>query len=137
MALAPLRFLLGNWRGEGAVRDGAVTATVVATERDDGAIVLVHETRGADLPLHRERMVLREKRGRTTALVRADGGAEQEFRLAESGAVLRFVHRTPRAEEIVWEIEPRGADAWTERFLVPEDGKLEKVVELRHERAPA
>jgi len=44
--------------------------------RDDGAIVLVHETVVAGLPPHREKIVIREHRNRLTAVVRPDGEAE-------------------------------------------------------------
>ena len=136
--LGRLRFLVGTWRGVGVVTDGNVTASVVASDGGDGTIELVHETRGEGLPVHRERIVLREHRGRTTARIRADGGAEQEFRLVESPAgVLRFVHLTGKREEIAWEVEPAGADAWTERFFVPGDGAPRKAVELRHVRVTA
>ena len=87
--------------------------------------------------MHRERIVLREHRGRLTARVRPDGGAEQEFRGEPAESGVRFVHESKKTGRIVWEIEPDGRDAWSERFFVTEDGAPAKVVDLRHVRVNA
>ena len=140
MGVERLRFLVGQWRGEGRVRDGRATAAVTGTyRREDGAIALVHETRvvggeGAGLPPHRERIVQRERRGRLRAFVRPDGGAEQEFIGEVTPAGFRFTHQSKQGE-VTWELTPAGEDAWSERFLVVEEGAPVEVVTLRHERA--
>jgi hypothetical protein len=133
--IASLRFLVGAWTGSGRVRDGDVTSRVTASEGDDGTIVLDHLTEGASLPPHREKIVLREKRNRLTALVRPHGAAEQEFRAVPSDAGVRFVHEAKKLGTVTWDIVPEGGDAWSERFTVTKDGASEVVVELRHARA--
>jgi hypothetical protein len=134
--ITDLHFLVGAWRGEGTTRDGAVTASVDVSARLDGALVFVHETKGEGLPVHRERIVVREHRDRLTARIRPDGGAEQEFRGEVADGVYRFVHEAKKLGRVTWEIEPQAPDAWAERFFVTVDGSPEKAVDLRHVRVP-
>jgi hypothetical protein len=129
-----LSFLLGEWRGEGRVGDDRVTATVKAASRADGALVVDHVTRREGAADHKERIVLREQRGRLRAFIRPEGGAEQEFQAAEAVAGFRFTRADPRLGFLSWEISPAGDDAFLERFLVGEGPAAETVVTLRHER---
>jgi len=132
-----LTFLLGEWRGAGRVGDDRVTATVRAASRADGALVIDHVTHRDGAADHRERIVLREQRGRLRAFIHPDGGAEQEFQAAEAVAGFRFTRSDPRLGFLAWEIAPEGDDAFLERFLVGEASVAETVVSLRHERVKA
>jgi len=134
MGVNELRFLVGAWRGEGRVGDDLVTASVTGELRDDGTIVLDHVTRREGAKDHRERIVLRERRGRTRALIRPEGGAEQEFQTATAVAGFRFTRADPKLGFLAWEIAPDGDDAFLERFLVGEGAAAETVASLRHRR---
>ncbi len=136
-AVQALRFLVGAWRGEGRVRDADVTTRVSATLRDDGAIVIEHTTMRAGAADHRERIVIREHRGRTSAFIRAGSGPEQRFQNVPADAGFRFTRADPKLGLLSWEIVPEGADAFSERFVMDEEGKPTTVVSLRHVRVPA
>jgi hypothetical protein len=129
--------MVGTWRGEGRVRDAGVTSTVSASLRDDGAIVIEHVTRHPGAADHRERIVLREHRGRTSAFIRAGSGPEQRFQNVPADAGFRFTRADPKLGLLSWEIVPEGADAFAERFVMDEEGAPTTVVSLRHVRVPA
>jgi hypothetical protein len=129
-----LNFLIGEWRGEGLVGDDRVTASVRAASRADGALVLDHVTRREGAEDHRERIVLRERRGRLRAFIRPAGGEEQEFQAAEAVAGFRFTRSDRKLGFLAWEIAPEGPDTFRERFLVGEGPAAETVVSLVHRR---
>lgn len=135
--MTDFRFLVGEWRGDGFVRDARVTSRLTGSLRDDGAVVLVHVTSHEGAEDHRERIVLRTHRGRTTAVVRPDNGAEQKFHAAPTEEGARFARVDAEAGLMAWEIVPDGADAFTERFVMGEGAAAETVVRLRHERVKA
>ncbi len=127
-------FLVGEWRGEGRVGDDRVTSTVSAAFREDGALAIDHVTAREGASDHRERIVVRDHRGRIRAFIRPEGGAEQEFQSVESVAGFRFTRADRKLGFLAWEISPEGQDAFLERFLVGEGAAAETVVSLRHER---
>jgi hypothetical protein len=135
MGVAALRFLVGRWRGEGTVRTDRVTADVVGTAEPDGSIAIVHVTHREGAADHRESIVLRDHRGRTSAFIRAGSGPEQRFQLVPSPSGWRFTRSDPRAGFMAWEIERQGDDALAERFSLGEGAAAETVVSLRHVRA--
>jgi hypothetical protein len=135
MGIENLRFLVGTWRGAGSVRGDAVTARIVGTLRDDGAIVLDHTTMREGAADHRERVVILEERGRVRAYVRAADGPEQRFQGASQPFGWRFTRADPRLGFLAWEIAPDGNDRFDERFAMGEGKAAETVVSLRHERA--
>ena len=128
------KILIGRWRGEGTVRRDPVTAEIRATAEPDGSIVLDHVTRRAGAEDHRERIVIREHRGRVSAFIRSGSGPEQRFQSVAHAAGWRFTRSDPRAGFMAWEIE-RDGDALRERFVLGEGAAAETVVSLRHERA--
>jgi hypothetical protein len=134
MGVEALRFLVGEWRGEGRVGDDRVTASIRAEFRDDGGLSIDHVTYREGAADHRERIVIREQRGRLRALIRPEGGAEQQFQAADAVAGFRFTRADPRLGFLAWEITPEGWDAFLERFLVGDGAAAETVVSLRHER---
>jgi hypothetical protein len=134
MGVEALRFLVGRWRGEGTVRTDRVTADVTASAEPDGSIAIVHVTHSPGAEDHRERIVLRDHRGRTSAFIRAGSGPEQRFQLVPSPAGWRFTRSDRKAGFMAWEIE-RDGDALAERFTLGEGAAAETVVSLRHVRA--
>ena len=106
-------------------------------EEPDGSIVIAHVTHRAGAADHRERIVIREHRGRTSAFIRSGSGAEQRFQSAQAPSGWRFTRSDPRVGQAAWEIVPDGDDAFTERFLLGEGDAAETVVALRHVRAGA
>jgi hypothetical protein len=134
MGVEALRFLVGRWRGEGTVREDRVTADVAVTEEPDGSIAIVHLTHRAGAADHREKIVLRDHRGRTSAFIRSGSGPEQRFQLVPSKSGWRFTRADPRAGFMAWEIE-RDGDALRERFSMGEGAAAETLVALRHVRA--
>lgn len=133
--MGDFNFLVGEWRGVGRVREDAVTARVTGSADPDGSIVLVHVTHREGAEDHRERIVLREHRGRTSAFIRAGGGPEQRFQRASATDGFRFTRADPKLGLLAWEIVPAGADAFDERFILGEGPALETVVALHHVRA--
>jgi hypothetical protein len=133
--LEALRFLVGTWRGAGRVRDDAVTADVACTEEPDGSLAIVHVTHREGAVDHKEKIVLREHRGRTSAFVRSASGPEQRFQLVSAGAAFRFTRADPKLGFLAWEVVPEGADAFGERFVLGEGADAETVVTLSHVRA--
>ena len=135
MGVDALRFLVGRWRGEGTVRTDRVTADVTATLEPDGSIDIVHVTHRPGAEDHRERIVLRDHRGRTSAFIRSGGGPEQRFQLVPSRSGWRFTRSDKKAGFMAWEVERQGDDALAERFSLGEGAAAETVVSLRHVRA--
>ena len=135
MGVNDLRFLVGAWQGSGRVREDDVTADVTCSEEPDGSIVLVHVTHRAGAQDHRERIVIREHRGRTSAFIRSGSGPEQRFQLVPAEGVFRFTRADPKLGLLAWEIVPGGADSLDERFILGEGEAAETVVRLRHVRA--
>lgn len=135
MPVSDVRFLLGAWRGEGTVREDAVTTDVTCSEDTDGSIVVVHTTHREGAQDHREKIVVREHRGRTSAFIRSGSGPEQRFQLASAGAAFRFTRADPKLGFLAWEIAPEGADGFAETFVIGEGAAAETVVRLRHVRA--
>ena len=135
MGVDALRFLVGRWRGEGTVRTDLVTADVTATLEPDGSIDIVHVTHRPGAEDHRERIVLRDHRGRTSAFIRSGGGPEQRFQLVPSRSGWRFTRSDKKAGFMAWEVERQGDDALAERFSLGEGAAAETVVSLRHVRA--
>jgi hypothetical protein len=135
MGVEALRFLVGRWRGEGTVRADRVTADVAASAEPDGSIAIDHVTHRPGAEDHRERIVLRDHRGRTSAFIRSGSGPEQRFQLVPSPAGWRFTRADPRAGFMTWEIERQGDGAIAERFSLGEGAAAETVVSLRHVRA--
>jgi hypothetical protein len=133
--LEGLRFLAGSWRGEGRVREDAVTASVTCTEEPDGSLAIVHVTHREGALDHRETIAIREHRGRTSAFIRAGTGPEQRFQLASAGAAFRFTRADPKLGFLAWELERDGDDAFFEVFTMGEGAAAETVVSLRHVRA--
>jgi hypothetical protein len=133
--MSDLQFFIGKWRGSGRVREDDVTADVTCNAEPDGSIVLVHVTHREGAVDHRERIVVREHRGRTSAFFRSGSGPEQRFQLASAGAAFRFTRADPKLGFLAWEIAPEGADAFTETFALGEGAAAETVVRLRHVRA--
>jgi hypothetical protein len=129
-----LSWLTGTWRGEGLVGDDRVTTSVSASIRGDGAIVVDHVTHKAGAEDHKERIVLREQRGRLRAFIRPAGGEEQEFQAAEAVAGFRFTRSDRKLGFLAWEIAPDGPDSFRERFLVGDGADAETVVSLVHRR---
>jgi len=130
-----LKLLVGNWRGSGHVREDEVTADVTCTAEPDGSIVLVHVTHREGAEDHRERIVIREHRGRTSAFIRSGSGPEQRFQLVPAEGVFRFTRADPKLGFLAWEVVPEGADAFVETFVLGEGAAAETVVRLRHVRA--
>lgn len=140
MGVDALGFLVGRWRGEGTVRADRVTADVAVSAQPDGSIAIDHVTHRAGAEDHRERIVLRDHRGRTSAFIRAGSGPEQRFQLAPSApapsrGAWRFTRSDPHAGFMAWEIERDGEDGLAERFSMGEGAAAETVVSLRHRRA--
>ena len=132
--MGEFRFLIGEWCGEGTVREDHVTARIVVTMDDDGSTMLVHTTHRAGAADHRERIVIREHRGRTSAFIRSGSGPEQRFQSVPAASGWRFTRADPRAGFMAWEIE-RDGDALRERFILGEGEAAETVVSLHHVRA--
>lgn len=137
MGVADFAFVVGEWRGTGRVRDDDVTARVSASRRDDGAIVIEHTTLRPGAADHRERIVIREHRGRTSAFIRAGSGPEQRFQNVPAEEGFRFTRADPKLGFLSWEIVPDGPDGFAERFGMDEEGEPTTVVSLRHVRVPA
>jgi hypothetical protein len=133
--VSDVRFLLGAWRGQGTVREDAVTTDVTCSEDPDGSIVVVHTTHRDGAQDHRERIVVREHRGRTSAFIRSGSGPEQRFQLVSAEGAFRFTRADPKLGFLAWEVTPAGADAFDERFVMGEGEAAETVVRLRHVRA--
>ena len=135
MGVTALSFLVGQWRGEGTVREDRVTAHITGTSEPDGSIVLVHTTHREGAVDHGERIVLRDHRGRTSAFIRVGTGPDQRFQLVSDAAGWRFTRADTRLGLLTWEIVQDGPDAFSERFLLGEGDAAETVVTLRHVRA--
>jgi hypothetical protein len=132
VGVAALRFLIGEWRGDGLLRGRPVKSRVVAAEFGPDMIRLDNETSADGAPLHRERVVFRAKDGRVQASTSPWRGDAQVFEVEETAA--GFVLTC--GARYRWTIVREGDDAWAETFETADAvGRLEPVVTLRHVRA--
>lgn len=142
MRVADLAFLVGAWRGEGTLRDAAVTCRSVGAPfgGGDGMLTLDHVTSQGGAIVHKERILFRDDPdGGVSCTTSPWRGAAQVWRVetTEPGRVWTLTH-----EGFLWTIRRDGTDAWSETFdrvLSPDRMELgaERIVSLRHARDAA
>lgn len=143
--VADLAFLVGAWRGEGTLRDAAVTCRSVgaAFGGGDGMLTLDHVTSQGGAVVHKERILFRDEAdGGVLCTTSPWRGEAQTWRVeaVEPGRVWTLTH-----PGFLWTIRRDDADRWSETFDRTPAGAArgelgaERIVSLRHARdaAPA
>lgn len=154
--VADLVFLVGAWRGEGTLRDAAVTCRSTGAPFGDGMLTLDHVTSRGGAVVHKERILFRDEAdGGVLATTSPWRGEAQVWRVAaaEPGRVWTLTH-----PGFLWTIRRDDADHWSETFdrvpagapaglrgpaggaqRPPAPSVPERIVSLRHARdaAPA
>lgn len=138
--VADLAFLVGAWRGEGTLRDAAVTCRSRAAPFGDGMLTLDHVTSQGGAVVHKERILFRDEAdGSVLCTTSPWRGEAQVWRVAatEPGRAWTLTH-----PGFLWTIRRDDDDRWSETFdrlRGDAHGELapERIVSLRHARDAA